>query len=264
MSEEVLRLLFLGDVVGRPGRKALAQILPQLKGEYQIDFCLANGENAAGGLGLTPEVAEELLAAGVNFLTTGNHIWDKREIYPFLETSPHIIRPANYPPGAPGRGWAVVETIKGPLGIINLSGRVFMDTLDCPFRLIDRILEEVRLQANMIVVDFHAEATAEKIAMGRYLDGRVSAVIGTHTHVQTADEKIFPGGTAYLTDVGMCGPRDSILGVEIPLVLERFLTQLPNRFAVAKGPVEVCGVVLEISPSSGRALSLQRINLLVT
>lgn len=257
-----LRLLFLGDIVGRPGRKAVAGLLPKWREEARFDLVVANGENAAGGVGLTPPIAEELWRAGVDVLTSGNHIWSKKEIVPLLDQDDRpLLRPANYPPGTPGRGVHVVMAAgRWPVGIINLQGRTFMDPIDSPFRIADQCLGTMSDDVRVILVDFHAEATSEKVALGWYLNGRVSAVIGTHTHIPTADERILPGGTAYLTDAGMCGPLDSVLGVETEIILRGFVTQLPVRHEVARtGPTVVSGAEIEVDPDSGKALSIRRV-----
>lgn len=255
-----MNLLFIGDVIGRPGRAAIQARLPGLVSRYQVDLTIANAENAAGGLGVTPTVAEELLGAGVDVLTTGNHVWRHREFADFAQSERRILRPANYPPGAPGQGAEVFETAhSGPVAVLNLVGRVFMEPLDCPFRAADREIEALRGRTNLIVVDIHAEATSEKVALGWHLDGRVSAAIGTHTHVQTADERVLPGGTAYITDVGMTGPRDSVIGIRREPVIERFLTGLPTRFEVATGPVILNGVAVTIDAETGTARSIERV-----
>lgn len=255
-----MRLLFIGDIVGRPGRRALKENLPGLQRELDIDFVVANGENAAGGNGITREVARELLASGIDVITMGNHVWDHKEIFDLIEQEKRILRPANYPPGVPGAGFCVYETgHKGRIAVLNLAGRVFMSELDCPFRKADQLLAQLGGITRVILVDFHAEATSEKMAMGWYLAGRVSAVCGTHTHVQTADERILPGGTAYITDVGMTGPRDSVIGVKKELVLGKFLTQLPRRFEVASGPYQFNAVVIDIDDETGEAREVRRI-----
>ena len=256
-----MRILFIGDVIGRPGRRALAKILPRLITEHEIDFVAVNGENAAGGMGLTAETAEEMFKAGVHILTTGNHVWKKKEFTGFLESDPRVLRPANYPPGAPGRGDCVFHLQDGrDVGIINLAGRTFMDPLDSPFRVAGEILERLSPLCRVIVVDFHAEATSEKAAMGWFLDGKVTAVIGTHTHIQTSDERILANGTAYITDVGMTGPRDSIIGFRKELVIERFTSQLPVKFEVAQGPVVLGGVIIDACDETGQAINITRIN----
>ncbi len=251
----------IGDVVGSPGRRAVGRLTPSLRREYGLDLVVANGENAAGGIGITHDTAQDLLDAGVDVITTGNHVWSKREVIPHLQEDLPILRPSNFPPGAPGRGYLNV----GSVVILNLMGRVFMEPLDCPFREADRVLEEVRgLHAPQVVlVDFHAEATSEKQAMGWYLDGRVSAVVGTHTHVPTADNKVLPEGAAYVSDLGMVGPMNSVIGVDSNAVLEKFLTQIPRRFTVAKGPVAFNSVLIDVDESSGRAVSIQRIDRVV-
>jgi metallophosphoesterase (TIGR00282 family) len=255
-----LNLLFVGDVVGRPGRAAVRARLAELVNRHQVDFTIANGENAAGGLGLTAATAEELLDCGVDVITTGNHVWRRRELAAFIEGERRVLRPANFPPGAPGQGSDVFVTAhSGAVGVLCVVGRVFMEPLDCPFRTADREIEALRGRTNVIVVDVHAEATSEKIALGRYLDGRVSAVIGTHTHVQTADEVTLAGGTAYITDVGMTGPAESILGVTPEPVINRFLTGMPSRFQVAEGPVILNAVVVSIDTETGTARSIVRV-----
>lgn len=255
-----MNILLIGDVVGSPGRQALKEHLAMLRRRWAVDFVLANGENAAGGAGITPAVAEELFALGVDAITGGNHIWDKKEIEPYLDAEPRIFRPLNYPPGAPGRGFGVLRSRSGvPVAVINLHGRVFVSgSLDCPFRAADQALEEIRDRATVILVDFHAEATSEKMAMGWHLAGRVSAVVGTHTHVATADERILPGGTAYQTDVGMTGPPDSVIGVRKELALGRFISGRPVRFEPAKAPAVVSGLVVEVD-EAGRAGRVERI-----
>lgn len=256
----MIRLLMIGDIVGRPGRRALMENLPELVPGEKIDLVIANGENAAGGIGITREVAQELFAAGVDVITTGNHIWDKREVFKYITREDRIIRPANYPPGTPGMGYGCYSTkIGSKVCVLNLSGRVFMPDLDCPFRCADKVLEIVNEQSNIILLDFHAEATSEKAALAHYLDGRVSAVCGTHTHVQTADERILPGGTAYITDVGMTGPWDSVIGVKKKPVINRFLTQLPNRFEVAAGLYQLNAVIIDVNKETGLALNIKRI-----
>ncbi len=254
--------LHIGDVVGRIGRKALSELLPQLIEEHQPALVIVNGENVAGGTGITEATADELFAAGADCITTGNHIWVQREAFELVEKQPRVLRPANYPPGTPGHGAIVVPSrVAGVnVGVINLCGRVFMRELDCPFRGADGILEWLREQTSVVFVDFHAEATSEKQAMGRYLDGRVTAVIGTHTHVATADECVLPGGTAYITDVGMTGAVESIIGVQLEPVLRRFTKQIPARFEPPRsGPAMLCGVAIEFDPATGRAWSIQRI-----
>ncbi len=255
-----MKILFIGDVVGRPGRVALASRLDRLVDRNNIDLVVVNGENAAAGFGLTADLAREFYDLGVDVLTSGNHIWDKREIYDYLDSQKRLLRPANYPAGLPGRGHGVFSTSAGiKVGIINLEGRVFMNNLECPFRTADALVDELRQQTPVILVDFHAEATSEKAALGCYLDGRVSALVGTHTHVQTADERILPAGTAYITDVGMTGSRDSVIGIRKELAVEKFLSLLPVRFEVAKKDATVCGVVLTIDEETGRATAIERV-----
>ena len=255
-----MRIAFFGDVVGRPGRRGLAEVLRRIRRVRQLDFVIANAENAAGGKGIDPASAEELQDAGVDVLTTGNHVWAHRAIIPYLSENGRVLRPANFPPGVPGVG-SVVRTARtgDPVGVINLIGRAFMGPADCPFRCVEALLPLVREEARIIIVDMHAEATSEKVGMERFLDGRVAAVIGSHTHVQTADEAILAGGTAVLTDAGMCGPEDSILGMRSDRVLERFMTQMPIRFDVAAGPVVVQGAIVEVDAASGRATRVERI-----
>lgn len=258
-----MKILFIGDIVGSPGRKAVSILLPILSDEYgPFDFVIVNGENAAGGKGLTKPVVYDILSWGVDVITTGNHVWAQREIFDFIETVPNLIRPANYPKGAPGRGWSIASTDSGAtVGVMNIAGQVFMENYDNPFHTFDAILPQIREQTHFILLDFHAEATAEKIAMGWYADGRVSAVVGTHTHVQTADEQILPRGTAYITDVGMTGPYNSVIGVRKEGAIRRFLTMLPVRHEVAKGNVILCAVALELDEETGKARSIQRIRL---
>ncbi|HCP15453.1 MAG TPA: TIGR00282 family metallophosphoesterase [Peptococcaceae bacterium] len=257
-----MKILFLGDVVGRPGRRILKDALPRLVRSLEPDMVIANGENAAAGNGLTEETAREIYSAGVDVITMGNHTWDKKEIFDFIDTDPHLIRPANYPPGTPGKGWTIYESRAGKprIAVINLMGRVFLNAIECPFRMADILVEEARKQTPIIIVDFHAEATSEKIAMGWHLDGRVSAVVGTHTHVQTADERILPLGTAYITDAGMTGPRDSILGIKPDIIVRKFLTQMPARFEVAEGIAQINGVLIQTDDQTGLATEICKIN----
>lgn len=255
-----VRLLMIGDVVGRPGRRAVKENLPGLLRDEKVDLVIANGENAAGGNGLTREVAYELFSAGVEVITMGNHVWNKKEIYNLIARESRIIRPGNYPPGAPGAGYGRYTTGNNiRVSVINLSGRVFMPGLDCPFRVADELLPVLKEWSNVILLDFHAEATSEKAALAYYLDSRVSAVCGTHTHVQTADERVLPGGTAFITDVGMTGPRDSIIGVKKEAVVEKFITQLPRKFEVAAGPYQFNAVIIDIDQETGLALDIMRI-----
>jgi len=250
----------MGDVVGEPGREAVAARLGEMRHRWGVDMVVVNGENVAGGRGITPKLCIGLMRAGAAVVTTGDHVWDQREILGHLEIEPRLLRPANYPAGAPGAGVVVLPGDKGRVAVINLQGRTFMRAdLECPFLHADRILAELEGEADLIFVDFHAEATSEKVAMGWHLDGRVGAVVGTHTHVQTADERILPGGTAYLTDVGMCGAEDSVIGSEVGPVLEKFRTQLPVRFGMARGRVRLCGVLVDIDPGSGLATGIWRV-----
>jgi len=251
------KILVLGDIVGKPGRNVLKQWLPEWKSTHTIDFVIANGENAAGGMGMTTKIYHELLAIGIDVITSGNHIWSKKEVYPLLDSSDRLLRPANYPDNVPGKGWAVHSIQGRKVMVANLEGRVFMKSLECPFKTMDHLLEG--FDGKIILVDFHAEATSEKIAMGWYLDGRVSAVVGTHTHVQTADETILPNGTAYITDLGMTGPVNSVIGMKKDVVLHRFLTQMPSKFEVAKGQTVISGALVTLDPDSGRAISIERI-----
>jgi metallophosphoesterase (TIGR00282 family) len=260
-----MNILFIGDIVGRPGRDAVRKLLPQLKEERSLDFVIANAENAAGGSGITASVAQELFDAGIDVLTSGDHIWKKREIFEIINQENRILRPANFPIGAPGYGWGLYNTRSGmKVGVVNVNGRVFMEALECPFKTSRKAQEELCKETRVIVVDIHAEATSEKVALGWYLDGEVSAVLGTHTHIQTADERILPGGCAYITDVGMTGPYDSVIGRRVEDVLERFLTSIPVRFEVADGNVQLHGVVLDIDEGSGKAKSIVRIQKKVT
>lgn len=255
-----MRILFMGDIVGKPGRLAVARILPDLKKEHSPDFIIANGENAAGGIGITRDTAVEIFRAGVDAITLGNHVWAKRDVYTYLDQEPRIVRPANYPNGAPGRGWGVYPVrTGGSIGIVNLCGRVFMESLENPFMVADDILGNLAGQTNVVLVDFHAEVTSEKAALGWHLDGRASAVVGTHTHVQTADEKILPAGTAYITDVGMTGPSDSVIGFKKELSLSRFLTLMPNRFETADGDMLLSAVLIDVDGVTGRATGIKRL-----
>jgi metallophosphoesterase (TIGR00282 family) len=256
-----VNVLFVADIVGRPGRRAVGELVPRLRERFSIDLCVANGENAAGGFGLTPEISRDLLGNGVDVLTSGNHLWDRKEILPYLEEERSLLRPANYPPGTPGHRSVVCELPRGrKVAVFCLQGRVFLHDADCPFRIAEVLVSELRKETSVIFVDFHAEATSEKIALGWFLDGRVSAVIGSHTHVQTADERVLPGGTAYLTDAGMTGPFDSVIGIEKAAALNRFLTQVPTRFTVASGDVRLSGAVITIDPDSGRATGIQTLH----
>ncbi len=260
--QDGVRILYIGDIFGRPGRAVLKETLPGLVSEYSPDLVLANGENAAAGFGITPLLAEELLGLGIAVLTTGNHIWDKKEIYPYLaeHADGPLLRPANYPSHVPGRGLYVGKTKAGlEFAVINLQGRVFMPPIDCPFRTVDALLESIPESVKIRFVDMHAEATSEKLAMGWYLNGRATAMVGTHTHVPTADEMVLPGGTAYITDLGMTGPYESVIGVEKDTIIRKFLSQLPERYEVAKGDVRLCAVLVEADPATGRAVSIERV-----
>lgn len=257
-----VKLLFIGDIIGKPGRQAVSRELYRLVDRYRVDMVIANGENAAGGFGITEETAKELYGCGVHVLTSGNHVWDKKDSLDFLKRTETLLRPANYPDGAPGRGSVVATTAGGvKVAVLNLEGRVFMNNLDCPFRVADREIERLKRETPIIFVDFHAEATSEKASLGWYLDGRVSAVIGTHTHVQTADERLLTGGTAYMTDAGMTGAFDSVIGIRKEEAIEKFLTQLPAKFEVAKKDVRLNGVVIEIDEVSGKALGVERLSI---
>lgn len=259
-AAETFRILFLGDVVGEPGRKAVSALMPVLKEELAVDFIIVNGENAAGGRGITPKIAISLMRAGAAVITSGDHIWDQKEIMPYLGEEPRMLRPLNYPPGAPGHGWIVLESKKCKVAVMNLQGRVFMQpALENPFPAVAAAVEEVSKETPVIFLDFHAEATSEKVAMGWFLDGKVSAIVGTHTHVPTADERVLPRGTAYLSDAGMCGPVDSVIGSEIEPILYRFQTMLPSRFGVGRGAVRVNGALVTIDPATGRALAIERV-----
>ena len=256
----MLKLLFLGDIVGEPGRRAVIDVLPRWKDERAIDFIVVNGENSANGRGITPKIAIDLLRAGAAVITTGDHIWDQKEILPFLDTEPRLLRPLNYPPGTPGGGSIVLETAKGKVAVVNVQCRTFMNPpLENPFLAMRDEVNRLRQETPVILVDVHGETTSEKIAMGRYLDGHVSAVLGTHTHCQTADDQIFPGGTAYLTDAGFCGPSESCLGRELQPIIQRFLTGRPILFPIAGGPVKLHGALVEIDETTGRALAITRL-----
>jgi 2',3'-cyclic-nucleotide 2'-phosphodiesterase len=260
--QDTVRILYIGDIFGRPGRSIVKERLPGLLSEYAPDLVLANGENAAAGFGITPHLVDELLGLGIAVLTTGNHIWDRKEIFPYLaeHADGPLLRPANYPLSVPGRGLYLGKTQAGlEYAVINLQGRVFMAPTDCPFRTVDTLLESVPESVKIRFVDMHAEATSEKLAMGWYLNGRVTAMVGTHTHVPTADEMVLPGGTAYITDMGMTGPYESVIGVDKDAVIRKFLNQIPERFEVAKGDVRLCGVLVEADTQTGQAISIERI-----
>ena len=258
-----IRILFLGDIVGEPGRKAVIAQLPAIKREHRIDFIIVNGENAAGGKGITPKIAIDLLRAGAAVITTGDHVWDQKEITEYLPTEPRVLRPLNYPVGTPGFGSVILETSKGNIAVMQAQGRTFMQAaLENPFLAVETEARRLREAegVRVIFLDFHAEATSEKIAMGHAMDGLVSVVAGTHTHVQTADEAILPGGTGTLTDAGMCGPAESILGRVVESVVWKFKTSMPTRFPVARGPVRLCGVIAEVNPTSGTCIEIERFN----
>ncbi|MBF0564410.1 MAG: TIGR00282 family metallophosphoesterase [Nitrospirae bacterium] len=254
--------MFIGDVFGRPGRLALSHYVPSIVNSEDIDFVIANGENAAGGFGITEKTAKEIFDSGVRVITTGNHVWDKKEAVELITRNDRLLRPINYPPSVPGFGSGIYNFGNGMrIGVINLSGRVFMGYMDCPFRAVAPVIVEMRKETNLIVVDVHGEATSEKLCLGYYMDGRVSAVLGTHTHVQTADEKILPKGTAYITDVGMTGPEDSIIGVKKEQILEKFLNQIPMRYEVAKGASLFCAVIVDVDDTNGLATGIKRVTL---
>jgi metallophosphoesterase (TIGR00282 family) len=254
-----LTVICVGDVFGEPGRRAVQMLLPKLKKQHEADLAVVNVENSASGFGVTPLIARSFLEQGVDVMTSGNHIWDKKEIIEYIGKENLLLRPANYPPGTPGAGSIVVKAGPHKVAVLNLMGRVFLPQLDCPFRKADEELERLRAETPIIVVDMHAEATSESQAMGWHLDGRVSVVVGTHRHVQTADERLLPKGTAYITDLGLTGPTDSVIGVEPELALARFLSGMPNRFEPAKGPAMLQGVVIRIDPETGRGLSIERL-----
>ena len=248
-------ILMIGDIIGQPGRQAVSKLLRDLRQQYELDMIIANAENSAGGFGLTSTITRELMDTGIDVLTSGNHIWAQKEIIPYLDSELPILRPLNYPPGVPGRGYIITRQIM----VVNLMGRTFMTALDCPFRAMDKLLAELEPKPPVIIVDFHAEATSEKVAMGRYLDGRVSAVLGTHTHVGTIDAQILPQGTAYVSDIGMTGPMDSIIGDEVESVLQRFLTGMPHRLSVGRGKPVFNAIMVEVAEDSGRAINIERI-----
>jgi len=260
-----MRLLFIGDIFGRPGRTIVKERLPDLVKNHQIDLVLANGENAAAGFGITPPLAEDLFELGIDVITTGNHIWDKREIVDYFQRdgneslSRRLLRPANYPSDMPGWGLYQGQKREVPYAVVNLQGRVFMASNDDPFRVADQLLKEIR--AKTVIVDIHAEATSEKMSLGWYLDGRVTAVIGTHTHVPTADERILPKGTAYITDVGMTGPYESVIGIKKEIILDKFLTNMPARFEPATGDVRLCAVIVDCNEATGKASGIERVML---
>jgi len=255
-----MKILLIGDIVGSPGREAVRKIVPRFRKDMSIDFVIANAENAAGGSGITPETVDELFESKVDVVTSGDHVWKKKELYDRISKDKRILRPANYPETCPGSGMAIFEIQnRKKIAVINLLGRVFMDPIDCPFIAAEKEIGKINRVTKVILVDIHAEATSEKIAMGRFLDGRVSAVFGTHTHVQTADEKIFLHGTAYITDLGMTGPQDSVIGRRHDAIVERFLTGMPKKFEIADKEVELQGAIVNIDEESGKALSIERV-----
>lgn len=254
-----MRIMLVGDVVGRAGRRAFRTITPRLRSEHRIDVVIVNGENSAGGKGFTRKALDELYAGGADVVTAGNHVWDKKDVFDFVDDEPFLVRPANYPDGAPGKGWCIFPFKAVNVAVMNLSGRSFMPALDCPFQKADEMLAEIADQADVIVLDFHAETTSEKLAMGHYLDGRADIVVGTHTHVQTADAQILPGGTAYITDLGMVGAHDSILGVRKEIVIQKFRTGMPVRFEMAEGAAEYAAVIVDIDPSGRCASQIERV-----
>ncbi|MCX7922967.1 MAG: TIGR00282 family metallophosphoesterase [Clostridia bacterium] len=258
-----MKILFIGDIVGNPGRKAAKEMIAFIKKEHAIDFCIANCENAAGGSGITYVVAQELYKSGVDAITMGNHTWSKREILNFIDCDPKIVRPANYPQELPGKGSAIINGKNGKIGVLNLMGRVYMDSIDCPFKAAEKELDYLKSFVKVVIVDMHAEATSEKTALAWYLDGRVSCVLGTHTHVQTADERILPFGTAYITDVGMTGPYEGIIGVDREIIINKFITHMPAKFEVAKGSVQFNAVVMEIDEKTGKTITIQRISRII-
>ena len=257
-----MKILFIGDIVGKPGRRAIKELLPSLVAGYAVDLVIANCENAAAGFGITRDIVEELYDAHIDILTSGNHIWDKKEVLEFMGDYETLLRPANYPGTVSGKGSVLMPTAAGDyVGVLNLAGRIFMAPIDCPFVAAKKEIARLKTKTNVIIIDMHAEATSEKKALGWYLDGDVSAVLGTHTHVQTADDEVLPGGTAYISDVGMTGPFDSIIGMKKDAIIERFLTQIPNKFDVAKGDVRLQGVIMDIDAQSGKANAIERISI---
>ena len=259
-----MKIFFIGDIIGKPGRRAVKAVLTSLISSREIDLVIANCENAAAGFGITRDIVEELYEAHIDILTSGNHIWDKKEVLGFIEDYETLLRPANYPAAVPGKGSVLIPTAAGDyVGVLNLAGRIFMAPIDCPFVAAKKEIARLKTKTNVIIVDIHAEATSEKKALGWYLDGEVSAVLGTHTHVQTADNEVLPGGTAYISDVGMTGPFDSVIGIKKETIIERFLTQIPNKFDVAKNDLRLQGVLMDIDAQSGRASAIERISVQV-
>jgi metallophosphoesterase (TIGR00282 family) len=258
-----MKVLYIGDIMGEPGRRAVARTVPRLIAQRQIDVVIGNGENVAGGFGITPDLAEELFEMGLSVITTGNHAWDKKEVLDYFPRESRLLRPANYPVGVPGKGSVVVETNSGEqLAVLQLMGRAYMPTIDCPFQVAKRELSRLKQETSAVIVDMHAEATSEKMAMGHYLDGDVTAVVGTHTHVQTADDQILPRGTAYITDIGMTGPLHSVIGMKKEQAIDKFLTGMPRRFEVASGPSVFCAVLLELDACLGKAVAFERIRII--
>ncbi len=255
-----MNILFIGDVVGKPGRRVLTRFLPDIMEEHDAHLVVVNAENAAGGFGMSVSIHDQMVGMGVDVLTTGNHVWDRREFIKEIDQCERVIRPANFAPGVPGKGWIIIETDYGPAAVINLAGRVFMQPVDCPFRKAQEIIEEIDSDVKVILIDFHAEATSEKQAMARFLDGKAAAVAGTHTHVQTADESVLPAGTAFISDLGMTGPSQSIIGVKTEPIIEKFLLGMPKRFDTATGPEQINGAVVYCDPQTGKATSITRIN----
>ena len=254
-----MRILIVGDVVGRPGRKAFGKYTKELRQKHNIDIVIVNGENSAGGKGVSRKSLDELYVAGADIVTSGNHIWDNREVQGLIDDEPYLVRPANYPEGAPGKGWCLYPFKAKNIAVINLSGRAFMPDMDCPFQKIDDILSEIGEQADIKILDFHAETTSEKMAMGFYLDGRVQVVVGTHTHIQTADERLLPNSTAYITDLGMVGPWNSVLGVKSDIIIKKFTSCMPVRFDLADGPAVYSAVIVEIDDATNKAVAVERL-----
>ncbi|MCR5176708.1 MAG: TIGR00282 family metallophosphoesterase [Anaerovibrio sp.] len=254
-----MRLMIVGDVVGRPGRKAFARHTRELRQKHNVDVVIVNGENSAGGKGVSRKSLDELYNNGADIITSGNHIWDNREVYGLIDSEPYLIRPANYPEGAPGKGWCIYPFKAKNIAVVNMSGRAFMPEMDCPFQKIEDVLSEIKDQADITILDFHAETTSEKMAMGYYLDGRVQAVVGTHTHIQTADQRILPNGTAYITDLGMVGPLNSVLGVKADIIIKKFTSCMPVRFELADGPAVYSAVIVDIEDATNRSTGIERI-----
>lgn len=256
-----MKILIVGDVVGRPGRKAFKRYTRELREKHNIDIVIVNGENSAAGKGVSRKALDELYAGGADIVTSGNHIWDKREVYEVIDTDPYLVRPANYPEGAPGKGWCLYPFKAKNVAVINMSGRAFMPDMDCPFQKIEDVLSEIGQEADIKILDFHAETTSEKMAMGFYLDGRVQVVVGTHTHIQTADERILPNGTAYITDLGMVGPWNSVLGVKSDIIIKKFTSCMPARFDLADGPAVYSAVVVEIDDATNKPVRIDRLHI---